>query len=351
MLLRVSIANEGPLPQADLLAIYRRLIASARALEAAERERLARGQDGPPNRRARDGEPIGATAPTPPTTRFAPAPTGRLHLGHLANAIFVWGLARREGGRVLLRIEDHDRQRCRPEYETALLDDLDRLGIAADEPSTDDLRRGSVVVPPERQRPPCTRRRSIASASAGLAYACDCTRSTFAAWRATHRASWSGPGCPGGCRERGPADRARARDPGRARRRRGELGGRPARAELRPGRARGRPAGRAIGTATGRTRCAWSSTTCATASISCPRRGPPRGDGAADPARPAPRARRAAELRPSPARTPSGRVEAEQGRRRDGNRRPARHRQHRRRPVRRGRASSRSARSRATDFL
>jgi chorismate mutase / prephenate dehydratase len=48
VLLRVSMANEGPLPQADLLAIYRRLIASARSLEAAERERLARGQDDGP---------------------------------------------------------------------------------------------------------------------------------------------------------------------------------------------------------------------------------------------------------------------------------------------------------------
>ena len=48
VLLRVSIANDGPLPQADLLAIYRRLIASARALEAAERERLRRDEDGPP---------------------------------------------------------------------------------------------------------------------------------------------------------------------------------------------------------------------------------------------------------------------------------------------------------------
>ena len=74
-------------------------------------------------------------SPTPPrtptTTRFAPAPTGRLHLGHLANAIYAWGFAYAHGGRVLLRIEDHDRQRCRPEYEAALLDDLDRLGIAA----------------------------------------------------------------------------------------------------------------------------------------------------------------------------------------------------------------------------
>ena len=47
VLLRVSIANEGPLPQADMLAIYRRLIASARALEMAERERLRRDDEGP----------------------------------------------------------------------------------------------------------------------------------------------------------------------------------------------------------------------------------------------------------------------------------------------------------------
>ncbi|TME11467.1 MAG: hypothetical protein E6I65_06445 [Chloroflexi bacterium] len=48
VLLRVSIANEGPMPQADLLGVYRRLIASARALEAAERVRLARDDDEPP---------------------------------------------------------------------------------------------------------------------------------------------------------------------------------------------------------------------------------------------------------------------------------------------------------------
>lgn len=54
VLLRVTMANDGPLPQADLLAIYRRLIASARGLEAAERERLARGEDDGP------AEPPGA---------------------------------------------------------------------------------------------------------------------------------------------------------------------------------------------------------------------------------------------------------------------------------------------------
>jgi glutamyl/glutaminyl-tRNA synthetase len=75
--------------------------------------------------------------PTNFVTRFAPSPTGYLHLGHVANAVHVWGLARAHGGRVLLRIEDHDRGRCRPEYQHALLQDLEWLGLEPDqEPST-----------------------------------------------------------------------------------------------------------------------------------------------------------------------------------------------------------------------
>src|SRR5512138_3511811 len=65
-------------------------------------------------------------------SRYAPAPTGYLHLGHVVNAIYVWGLARALGGRVLLRIEDHDRIRSRPAYDDALLEDLAWLGFAAD---------------------------------------------------------------------------------------------------------------------------------------------------------------------------------------------------------------------------
>ena len=155
--------------------------------------------------------PGGLFAALPPgaTTRFAPAPTGRLHLGHLANAIFVWGVARRAGGRVLLRIEDHDRQRCRPEYEAALLDDLDRLGIAADEPSTDDLRRGPS---PYRQRDNGAIYAGAVNelGTRGLVYACDCSRSTFDAWKTAHGRPWTGPGCPGGCHERVLSD-----EPGR----------------------------------------------------------------------------------------------------------------------------------------
>lgn len=75
-------------------------------------------------------------------TRFAPAPTGHLHLGHVLNALHVWGIARALGGRVLLRIEDHDRQRSRPDFERAILDDLDWLGFVPDDPPTDAFRAG-----------------------------------------------------------------------------------------------------------------------------------------------------------------------------------------------------------------
>jgi glutamyl/glutaminyl-tRNA synthetase len=65
-------------------------------------------------------------------TRFAPSPTGHLHLGHIVNAVYVWGMARAAGGRVLLRMEDHDRIRCRPEYVSSILEDLEWLGFEPD---------------------------------------------------------------------------------------------------------------------------------------------------------------------------------------------------------------------------
>ncbi|TVR09339.1 MAG: tRNA glutamyl-Q(34) synthetase GluQRS [Salinarimonadaceae bacterium] len=67
---------------------------------------------------------------TQPVFRFAPSPNGRLHLGHAASALLNEELARRSGGRLLLRIEDIDVTRCRPEYEAAIIDDLAWLGIA-----------------------------------------------------------------------------------------------------------------------------------------------------------------------------------------------------------------------------
>ena len=74
-----------------------------------------------------------AAFPAGARTRFAPAPTGFLHLGHVANAIWVWGVAGATGGRVMVRIEDHDRGRSRAEYEAALLEDMAWLGFGFDD--------------------------------------------------------------------------------------------------------------------------------------------------------------------------------------------------------------------------
>lgn len=65
----------------------------------------------------------------PPVFRFAPSPNGYLHLGHAFSALLNFDLARRTGGRLLLRIEDIDPARCRPEFETAIYEDLAWLGI------------------------------------------------------------------------------------------------------------------------------------------------------------------------------------------------------------------------------
>ena len=75
-------------------------------------------------------------------TRFAPSPTGHLHLGHLLNALYVWRLARDAGGQVRLRIEDHDRERSRPEFERSILDDLEWLGLVPDRPPIAAFREG-----------------------------------------------------------------------------------------------------------------------------------------------------------------------------------------------------------------
>jgi glutamyl-Q tRNA(Asp) synthetase len=135
------------------------------------------------------------TAPTdgsPVRTRFAPAPTGYLHLGHVANAIVVWGMAQARRGRVLLRIEDHDRQRCRPEYDAALVEDLAWLGFEA---HAGPVRQSDDDAPYLRALETLR--------EAGAVYGCDCTRTTLSRWAEANGRPWSGPGCPGACRERG----------------------------------------------------------------------------------------------------------------------------------------------------
>jgi glutamyl-Q tRNA(Asp) synthetase len=72
--------------------------------------------------------------PLPPVFRFAPSPNGPLHLGHALSALLNAEMARTAGGRLLLRIEDIDAARCRPEFEAAIYEDLDWLEIAWERP-------------------------------------------------------------------------------------------------------------------------------------------------------------------------------------------------------------------------
>ena len=102
-------------------------------------------------------------------SRFAPAPTGFLHLGHVVNAVHVWGETRAQGGRVLLRIEDHDRQRSRRQFEEAILEDLAWLGFEPDEPPVRQSDRDDIY----GQSLDRLRRQ-------GLVYACDCSRADVA---------------------------------------------------------------------------------------------------------------------------------------------------------------------------
>ena len=79
----------------------------------------------------------------PTITRFAPSPTGELHLGNARTALFNWLLAQRDGGQFLLRIEDTDAERSRPEYTLQLQQDLRWLGLQWDEPVVHQSARGA----------------------------------------------------------------------------------------------------------------------------------------------------------------------------------------------------------------
>jgi glutamyl-Q tRNA(Asp) synthetase len=134
-------------------------------------------------------------------TRFAPSPTGLLHLGTAYSALFAWRAARAVGGRFLLRIEDIDRTRCRPELAAALLEDLAWLGLDWDGP----VRVQSEHFADYRQA-------LDRLAREGLLYPCFCTRAAIraeisAAAGAPHGPD--GPLYPGTCRGLPPAERAR----------------------------------------------------------------------------------------------------------------------------------------------
>ena len=130
---------------------------------------------------------------TPVVTRFAPSPTGRLHLGHAASAIRAHDFARDRGGSFLLRIEDIDGTRSRPEHGDAILADLEWLGLEWD---------GPVML--QSQRLEIYQAALDRLRDAGLLYPCFCTRKDIAreiaeSMGAPHSGP-DGPVYPGTCR-------------------------------------------------------------------------------------------------------------------------------------------------------
>lgn len=133
-------------------------------------------------------------------TRFAPSPTGRLHIGHAYSALFAYGRAMESGGRFVLRIEDIDAGRCRPEYEDGIYEDLSWLGMAWETP----IRRQSEHM--DDYRAALGRLEE-----GGLLYPCFCTRKEIQAEIARAPSAPHGPEgylYPGTCRALGATERA-----------------------------------------------------------------------------------------------------------------------------------------------
>ena len=141
----------------------------------------------------------------PPVFRFAPSPNGYLHLGHALSAFLNADMARAAGGRLLLRIEDIDATRCRPEYEAAIYEDLRWLGLAWEEP----VRRQSQYL--ERYRAALHKLEAL-----GLVYPSFESRAEIAALVAEREAhgAWprdpdGAPRYPGAAKSMSAAERAR----------------------------------------------------------------------------------------------------------------------------------------------
>lgn len=130
-------------------------------------------------------------------TRFAPSPTGYLHLGHAFSALTAWDMARARGGECLLRIEDLDFTRVRPDYEGALREDLAWLGMTWPEP-----------VIRQSEHMACYEAALARLERAGLIYPCSCTRADIRAALSAPQEGARGPRVyPGTCRGRAMADR------------------------------------------------------------------------------------------------------------------------------------------------
>lgn len=127
-------------------------------------------------------------APSQPVFRFAPSPNGRIHLGHAYSALFTAEAAKATGGVMLLRIEDTDIERCKPEFEAGIVEDLQWLGLSWPEP-----------VMRQSERFPIYAAAADRLRALGLLFPCFCTRHDVAS--ATKGVDPDGaPIYPGTCR-------------------------------------------------------------------------------------------------------------------------------------------------------
>jgi glutamyl-tRNA synthetase len=142
--------------------------------------------------------------------RFAPSPTGDLHLGSAAAALFCAAAARRAGGRLVLRMEDIDLGRVIPGKDAAIRDDLRWLGITWDEGPDEGGPVGPYV---QSARTRCYEAALERLAAQGLTYRCDCSRAEIARAASAPHAGEEGPRYPGTCRPHGMVPRAFRRPP------------------------------------------------------------------------------------------------------------------------------------------
>lgn len=138
---------------------------------------------------------LGGEIMTKPLLRFAPSPNGRLHLGHAFSALTTWQAADQLGGTVLLRIEDIDINRCKPEFTQAIVEDLHWLGLSWPEPVLHQSERFDLYMQAANRL-----------RAADLLYPCFCSRTDIAA-RATDTDPDGAPLYPGTCRHLSNAER------------------------------------------------------------------------------------------------------------------------------------------------
>ena len=149
------------------------------------------------------GKETNAAATAPPVGRFAPSPTGRLHAGNLFAAVMAWVLAHRDGGSVVLRIEDLDAERSRQEYIDAVMRDYEWMGLTWD--AGPFFQHGRTEAYREAYR---------SLEKRGLVYPCFCSRADLHAASAPHFGEKLV--YPGTCRHLTDAERterAKAKDP------------------------------------------------------------------------------------------------------------------------------------------